>query len=67
MPRVYLCPLCPEKVTDDQEFTLAERNGETIRTHVECAKKKATSPKPAAGVVPVTSWGSQAAVGRARI
>jgi len=59
MPRVYICPVCTEKVTDEQEFTLAERNGETIRTHGECAKKKAASPKPAAGIVPTPYRGGR--------
>jgi hypothetical protein len=54
----YICPVCTEKVTEEHEFTLAERNGEKIRTHAECAKKKA-SPKPAAGIVPVTSRGGR--------
>ncbi len=59
MPRVYICPGCTEKVTEEQEFTLAERNGETIRTHVECAKKKAASSKPAAGIVPTSYRGGR--------
>lgn len=53
MPRVYICPVCTEKVMEEHEFTVMEKAGETIRTHAECHKKKA-APKPAAGIVPAS-------------
>jgi hypothetical protein len=59
MPAAYLCPVCNEKVADDQEFTLVEASTQKIRTHLECAKKRAAGQRPAAGVAPVTSRGAR--------
>jgi len=43
MPRVHICPVCKEKVTDDQDYTISS-SGDFI--HLQCHQNRPAPPKP---------------------